>query len=113
DVAAAGRVAAAFERAGLVGAVGHVERFNPALQALRARLAGGELGEIYQAATRRQGPFPARIADVGVVKDLGTHDIDLTAWVIGQPYASVSARTAHKSGRAHEDLVAVIGQLAD
>ena len=67
--------------AGLVGAVGHIERYNPALQSLRARLESGELGEIYQIATRRQGPFPARIADVGVVKDLGTHDIDLTAWL--------------------------------
>ena len=95
----------AFEAAGLVDAVGHIERYNPALRALRARLEPGELGEIYQVATRRQGPFPDRIADVGVVKDLATHDIDLTAWVTQSPYASVSAHTAHKSGREHEDLV--------
>ncbi len=37
------------------------------------------LGEVYQITTSRQGPFPTRIADVGVVKDLATHDIDLTA----------------------------------
>ncbi len=67
----------------------------------------------YQVVTRRQGPFPARIADVGVVKDLATHDIDLTAWVTQQQFRSVSARTALKSGREHEDLVAVVGQLAD
>ena len=42
-------------------------------------IEAGDLGEVYQVITRRQGPFPARIADVGVVKDLGTHDIDLTA----------------------------------
>ncbi len=78
----------AFESAGLVGAVGHIERCNPALRALRTRLDAGELGEIYQVATRRQGPFPNRIADVGVVKDLATHDIDLTAWVIRSPYAA-------------------------
>ena len=51
----------------------------------------GDLGDIYQVATRRQGPFPNRIADVGVVKDLATHDIDLTAWVIQSPYASLGA----------------------
>ena len=68
-------------RAGWSARVGHIERYNPALQALRARLEAGELGDVYQIATRRQGPFPARIADVGVVKDLATHDIDLTAWV--------------------------------
>lgn len=103
----------AFEAAGLVNAVGHIERCNPALRALRGRLENGDLGEIYQVATRRQGPFPNRIADVGVVKDLATHDIDLTAWVIQSPYARVSAQTAHKSGRPHEDLISVTAQAAN
>lgn len=107
------RIAAAFEERGLVGAVGHIERFNPALQDLRRRLAAGELGDIYQIATRRQGPFPARIADVGVVKDLGTHDIDLTAWLAQSPYRSVAAHTTTRSGRPHEDMVSAIGQLAN
>jgi len=111
--AAAARLAEAFATRGLVGAVGHIERYNPALQQVRARLDAGELGDIYQIITRRQGPFPARIADVGVVKDLATHDIDLTAWVTQHPFTSVAARTAFRSGREHEDLVAVVGYLAD
>ncbi len=65
SVAEATEIAEAFDAAGLVGAVGHIERFNPALQALRERLAARELGDVYQVVTRRQGPFPARIADVG------------------------------------------------
>ncbi len=113
DTPAATRIADAFEAAGLVGAVGHIERYNPALQAARARLANGDLGQVFQVVTRRQGPFPARIADVGVVKDLATHDIDLTAWVTGQAFRQVSAFTAHRTGRAHEDLVSVTGKLAD
>jgi UDP-N-acetylglucosamine 3-dehydrogenase len=113
DGEASARLVEAFETAGLVGAVGHIERYNPALQNLRQRLSNGDLGSVYQVVTRRQGPFPARIADVGVVKDLATHDIDLTAWVTQQPFRSVAARTALKSGREHEDLVAVVGQLAD
>jgi len=88
------KIADAFAARGLVGAVGHIERYNPALQSARARLAAGELGSVYQVTTRRQGPFPARIADVGVVKDLATHDIDLTAWVTQQSFVSVGARTA-------------------
>ncbi|MDF0514633.1 Gfo/Idh/MocA family oxidoreductase [Agromyces sp. H3Y2-19a] len=101
----------AFKARGLVGAVGHIERFNPALQELRRRIAAGDLGEVYQIATRRQGPFPARIADVGVVKDLGSHDVDLTAWVAQSDYASISARTLHKSGREYEDMVLASGML--
>ena len=102
-----------FESRGLVGAVGHVERFNPALQQLRARLAEGEIGDVYQIATRRQSTFPARIGDVGVAKDLATHDIDLTAWVAQSSYAAVSAQTAFKSGRSFEDMIAISGRLAD
>lgn len=113
DVASAHRIADAFAESSLVGAVGHIERYNPALQQARIRIARGDLGEIYQITTRRQGPFPGRIADVGVILDLATHDIDLTAWVAQEQYASVSARTAHRSGRPHEDLVAVTGALAD
>lgn len=107
------RIAAAFEQRGLVGAVGHIERFNPALQDLRRRLEAGDLGDIYQIATRRQGPFPARIADVGVVKDLGTHDVDLTAWLAQSPYSSIAARTTVRSGRPHEDMVTATGQLSN
>lgn len=100
-----------FEQKGLVGAVGHIERFNASLRELRRRLEQGELGEIYQISTSRQGPFPSRIADVGVVKDLASHDIDLTAWVAGSAYSRVSAQTLHKSGRDHEDMVASTGLL--
>lgn len=102
-----------FSAAELVGGVGHIERYNPALQSARKRIEDGLIGEIYQIATRRQGPFPGRIADVGVIKDLASHDIDLTAWVSQQQYVSVNARTAHRSGREHEDMLIAVGTLSD
>lgn len=111
DVVSGQRIVDAFESQGLVGAVGHIERFNPALQSLRQRLEAGELGEVYQIATRRQGPFPSRIADVGVVKDLATHDIDLTSWLAQSRFAMVSAHTTLRSGREFEDMVSVTAQL--
>ncbi len=113
DLPSARRLTATFEDRGLVGCVGHIERFNAAIQQLRSRLAAGELGQVYHVAARRQGPFPARISDVGVVKDLATHDIDTISYVTGQPFTEVSARLAHKSGREHEDLVSAVGSLAD
>ena len=113
DSKAAQGIVEAFDRSGTLGAVGHVERFNPALQEVRRRLSAGELGSLYQVVTRRQGPFPDRILDAGVILDLATHDLDLTAWVTGVPYRSVSARTAHRSGRKHEDLVSVVAELAN
>ena len=113
DLESARSIVEAYAQRGLLGAVGHVERYNPALQSARRRLESGCLGTVYQITTRRQGPFPGRIADVGVVKDLATHDIDLTAWVAQQDFASVAARVAHRSGRPYEDLVAVVGTLTD
>jgi predicted dehydrogenase len=107
------RVAEAFDAAGLVGAVGYVERCNPALLEMRRRVAEGELGEVFQIATSRQGPFPGRISDVGVVKDLATHDVDLTAWLAQSPYETVAAQVTHRSGREHEDMVVAVGRLAN
>lgn len=112
SVEAGQRMVEAFEAAGLVGAVGHIERFNPAVQELRRRIAAGDLGAVYQVVTRRQGPFPSRIADVGVAKDLASHDVDLTAWVVQSDYERLFAQTAFKSGREHEDMITVTGRTA-
>lgn len=107
------RIAKAFADASLVGAVGYVERCNPALLEMRARIREGQLGEVYQIITRRQSPFPARIADVGVVKDLATHDVDLAAWVAGSSYETVYAQTTYRSGREHEDMMVASGRFAN
>ncbi|WP_436795765.1 Gfo/Idh/MocA family oxidoreductase [Actinospongicola halichondriae] len=111
DVRSGEELLASIEAAGVIAAVGHVERFNPAIRALKRRLTDFELGDLYSISTSRQGPFPDRIRDVGVIKDLGTHDIDLTMWIAGERFASVSAQVAHRAGRPHEDLVVAIGRL--
>lgn len=113
DLASARRLADCFEQVGLVGAVGHIERSNAAVRSMRSRLMAGDIGDVFQVATRRVGPFPARIRDVGVVKDLATHDLDLTAWVGGGMYSAIAARTVHKAERDHEDLVAATGVLSN
>lgn len=113
SVEAGERVAAAFEDAGVVGCVGYVERCNPAVIAMRERIQQGLLGEIYQITTSRQGPFPPRITDVGVVQDLATHDFDLTPWIAGSDYTRLTAHVQHRSGRDKEDMVVATGRLAN
>jgi UDP-N-acetylglucosamine 3-dehydrogenase len=107
------RMADAFEQNNLTGAVGHIERYNPALREAKRRMGENQIGKVIQVATRRQGPFPGRISDIGVVKDLATHDIDLTRWILGTEYKSVNAYTAIKSGRDNEDLLAALCLLQD
>ena len=105
------RVIKAVEKNSLVGAVGHIERFNSSLVEAKRRIKLGQLGDVYQISTRRLGPFPARITDVGVTIDLATHDIDLTKWLSDSTYQSICAHSAIRSGRNKEDLISVVGKL--
>lgn len=100
-----------FARAGVLGAVGHVERFNPAVQQARERIERGDLGTVYQVATRRLSQFPVRIGDVGVALDLASHDIDAAAFLVGGTYRQVSAQALRPAGRDHEDLVCAVARM--
>lgn len=102
-----------FESTRTLAAVGHIERFNPAVSALRKVLRSGELGEITQIITKRVGPFSGRIKDVGVVMDLATHDIDLVMWLTGFGYSEISADIASPLGNQHEDALSARGTLGD
>ena len=110
DLESAHAICAAFEGTGLVAGVGHIERFNAANQELRRRLEEGILGPVIAISTERVGPYPLRVKDVGVVRDLATHDIDLVHW-LGGPIEALSAQVGYRMGGRHEDLVEVIGRL--
>src|SRR5437868_15087134 len=70
-------IIAAARRAGVTLMIGHVERFNPAVQAIKDAIRGEDILSI---AITRVGPFPPRMSNVGVVIDLAVHDIDLIRW---------------------------------
>ena len=84
--------------------VGHVERYNPAVLEMGRLLRAGWLSSIYAITSRRAGPFPARIRDVGVTVDLGTHDVDMLSWIAGERPVRVYAETAQRIHATHEDL---------
>ncbi len=67
----------AAHRAGVTLMVGHVERFNPAVEAIKEAIRNEDILSI---AITRVGPFPPRMSNVGVVIDLAVHDIDLIRW---------------------------------
>ena len=106
------RLVRAFSDAGVLAGVGHVERFNPATLAMKRELLNGLLGRIYQISTRRVGPFSGRVKDVGVAKDLASHDIDLVGWLSGSKYTSLDSRTLNPMGKTHEDVLVAVGTLA-
>lgn len=95
----------------LVVGIGHVERYNSAVQQAKLKMINNEIGQIYQISFRRQGPFPSRIGDVGVVRDLATHDIDLSMWLTESKFSSIFAHTINRSGRDYEDMVSINGKL--
>ncbi len=106
-------ISEAFESRGLLGAVGHVERYNPAIIALKEKLDAGILGKIFQITTRRVGPYSGRIRDVGVVKDLATHDIDLVLSISESAYKTIDAHVSFPIGSGHEDSLLAIGELVN
>ena len=73
--------------AGIHAAVGHVERFNPALLELRRRTQEGQLGQVF------------------------LHDLDLVRWLGGAPVERLTAESQHRMGREHEDLLLATGRL--
>jgi len=93
-VADAEKMIAAAEEAKVVLAVGHIERFNPAVLELKRRIDLGELGRVFVIHARRQSPFPRRITDVGVASDLATHELDMMRYFAGSNVISLSAEVS-------------------
>ncbi|WP_340817899.1 UDP-N-acetylglucosamine 3-dehydrogenase [Methanolobus sp. WCC4] len=75
--------------------VGHIERFNPAIIKLKEMIGEGLLGKVVSISTTRVGPYNPRIRDVGVILDIGVHDIDIISYLYGthvnQVYAVAGA----------------------
>ncbi len=71
--------------------VGHIERFNPAIMALKKYIDEKKFGKIVSISATRVGPFEPRIRDVGIIQDLGVHDIDLMSYLYSEKVSEVYA----------------------
>ena len=74
------------QRNGCVLQVGHVERFNPVLGALEARLTHPRFIEAH-----RLSPYPDRSTDISVVLDLMIHDLEIILHLVHSPVSSIDA----------------------
>jgi predicted dehydrogenase len=77
---------AAAEAHGVTLAVGHTERFNPAVRAVKPLLTAPRFIEVH-----RLGTFPDRSLDIDVVFDLMIHDLDLVLSIVQSPVTSIDA----------------------
>ena len=83
------------EEKGVTLMVGHIERFNPAVLRLRELIEKGELGKVVTISAKRVGPMAKRIRDVGIIIDLGVHDIDVISYLFGERVKSVYAKAGN------------------
>ena len=87
--------------------VGHIERFNPAVSKLKEIVDSGMLGKLVSISSRRVGPFNPRIRDVGIIMDLGVHDIDVISYLYGRKINEVYT-IAGKDIHSFEDHASIL-----
>ena len=93
--------------AGVKLMVGHIERFNPAVMKLKHIVDSGLLGKIVSISTKRVGPYNPRIRDVGVILDIGVHDIDIISYLYGKQVNEIYA-IAGSNFHSFEDYAAIL-----
>jgi UDP-N-acetylglucosamine 3-dehydrogenase len=71
--------------------IGHIERFNPVILKLKDEIKSGNLGKIVAMSSVRVGPYNPRIRDVGIITDLGVHDIDVMSYLYEEKIRKVQA----------------------
>lgn len=98
--------------AGLTLMVGHIERFNPAVSKMKEIIDSGQLGKVVSISTRRVGPYNPRIRDVGIILDLGVHDIDVISYLYNARISEVYA-IAGRDIHSQEDHASIMLRFND
>jgi len=103
----------AADDAGVKLMVGHIERFNPAVIKLKGIIDSGMLGDIVSVSARRVGPHTPRIRDVGIIMDLGVHDIDTISYLYNEKAESVYAIAGNGSPDSHENHANILMRFSN
>lgn len=106
DLKSAREIAAKAKQRRVKVLVGHIERFNPAVQKLKEIIEEKILGDLIMISAKRVGPFVWRTKDVGAIVDSATHDIDVMRFLMGKEPEIVFAKKG--SYRHEKDDHAVI-----
>ena len=93
--------------------VGHIERFNPAVIKLKGIIDSGMLGNIVSVSARRVGPHTPRIRDVGIIMDLGVHDIDTISYLYNEKAESVYAIAGNGSPDSRENHANILMRFSN
>lgn len=101
-VGQAKKIADTADRAGVTLAVGHVERHNPAVALVKRQLDADDFGDLITISSRRVSSFPGRVRDIGVIMDLGVHDVDVMRYLVGSYVDSVYALSGKGPDEDHE-----------
>ncbi len=101
------------EKQGLQLTVGFLMRFIPSVQYLKGALAEGTFGKIVSATAKRVSEWPERIGDVGVVKDLAIHDIDMMRYLFEDEPSAVYAKTGRLKHKSFEDYAHIMLTFCD
>ncbi|MGA1792630.1 MAG: Gfo/Idh/MocA family oxidoreductase [Thermoplasmatota archaeon] len=102
------RILEAADQSGRTLAVGMTERHNPVVKFTRELIEKGELGGIVTIMSRRVSNYPSRISDVGVITDLGVHDIDVLRYLTDSEVSSVYALGGRVKGGKYEDHATIM-----
>lgn len=92
--------------------VGFIERFN-GVQRFKEAIDRGKIGTIVSATARRLSKWPERIGDVGVVKDMAIHDIDVMRHIFAEDPIAVYANAGNLNHREFEDYAQIILTFED
>ncbi len=96
------------KKEGLHLSVGFLMRFIPGLQYIRKAVENQDIGELVCATAKRVSEWPERIGDVGVVKDLAIHDIDVMRYLFNNDPIAVYAKTGNMRHGKFEDYAHIM-----